>query len=316
MIKKGLMSVFAALVLLTFTACSPTEVTDMSYNLKYQDTDYAGTYTGGVQDKLPNGEGVFTFDDGENTFNYTGTWSAGNMSGKGKLTASKFLIKFTDVDRLGHFEGEVMEGVPEGKGTFSATTDEGIKYSYNGNFKNGKLNGFGEQRYEENEDFNDKIGTFTDNEFTPTSTELFAYLGENKDSKYGIRSMADAFLSAHKEIFVNHTSEGLDDLTDPEYRYEVYAKSPDKYGDKLLKLSGLHVVQAAEFEMFNYKEVTFILAQDENYNAYYIYYIGTTDVYEGDYISAYVLPLDYFTYKSVSGNEVWAIACAAANITK
>ncbi|PKM71497.1 MAG: hypothetical protein CVU91_13510 [Firmicutes bacterium HGW-Firmicutes-16] len=311
--RKLLPLAFALLLLLT--ACAATSAENKPYELTYQDVVYAGTYTGSIQDKLPNGEGTFTFDDGTNVFTYTGTWSEGKMSGSGKLVDSQFLIKFTENDRTGKYEGDTINGVPTGNGSFTATNSEGQKYCYTGNFKDGTFNGQGELKYEVEPDYI-QTGTFTNGDYTPTPKETFMFLGQKKGAKFGMRQLSADFLDSNADIFVVNSAEGLDALVDTEYRHEAYTKSPDKFGDKLIKQTALRITQISEFSTYNYDTVTFIIAGDVNYNYYYIYYIGSVDAYDGDYISAYLLPLDYFAFDNVGGGKTRAVACAAAYITK
>ncbi len=321
--KKNKVIVFASIGLVIIAGIiaailiipNRTHDTTMSYKLTYQDVDYTGTYTGTVQKKIPNGEGTFSFDDNNNVFTYNGEWSDGKLSGTGSLTDSQFLIHFSDIDRQGSYVGATTDGIPNGTGSFSATNDAGSKYCYTGAFQGGTFNGQGERKFE-NSSGKNEIGTFTAGDFTPSPKELFAYLGRGKNSNFGIRSMSADFLSAHEDIFTSHLLDGLDALTDTGFWREAYTKSPDKYGDKLIKLTSLKIDQIQEFKELNYDAITFMIANDSDYNVYYIYYIGSLDIYEGDYISAYLLPLDYFTYKNVNENDIWAIACAGAYITK
>ena len=107
---------------------------------------------------------------------------------------------------------------------------------------------------------------------------------------------------------------GTDIKIDSSFKYEAFAKNPQKFGNKLIKVYGLNVVQIFEYSLWGY-DVTFCLAEDSNYNMYYIYLLGYADnVYEGSNVTLTALPLDFFTYQSVLGHEVWAIACAAVSI--
>lgn len=311
---KKLIPVILALFML-LSACSPSHADNEPYDLTYQDVVYSGTYTGELQKKLPNGEGTFTFDDGANVFQYTGQWNKGQMSGSGKLTLSQYLIKFPDADRYGYFEGDTINGVPSGTGTFTAVNDAGKKYSYTGDFKDGTYNGQGARRFESDSSL-DQVGTFIDGNFTPTPREMFSYLGQFDSASFTITTLSSAFLDDHADIFPSDATEGLDTFVDSEYQIQAYTKSPDKYGDKLIKQSSLHITQIQEVAMFNYDAVTIIIALDSDLNPYYIYYLGSVDVYEGDDITAYLLPLDYFTYTNVAGRKIWATACAAAFISK
>jgi len=314
--KKTSLFVVIALMAALLTACGPTEVKNMDFQYEYQGINFAGTYTGGVDKKLPNGDGTFTAKGTSGDLTYVGWWADGKMTGDGKLTDAQFTIKFPDVERTGTYEGATLNGVPTGTGSFTAVSSDGVKYCYKGEFKNGTFDGQGTRTFEGEKNYKE-AGTYVAGVFTPTPKEFFDYLGICEDeSLFYVRPLSAQFLSNNGPLFTANTSDGLDAYVDTEYRPEAYTKSPDKYGDKLIHLNQLTIVQISEYERLNYPAVTFILATDENYNYYFIHYLGSVDAYKGDKISAYLLPLDYFTYKTTSETQNWAIAAAAAYVTK
>ena len=314
--KKLIILTLAVSLLISLAACGPTSVKDMDFQYEYQGVNYTGTYTGGVEKKIPNGEGTFTAKGSVGNVIYAGGWAAGKMTGAGKLTDAQFTIKFSDVTLTGAYEGATIDGVPAGKGSFTAVSSDGVKYCYTGDFKNGTFDGQGSRTFDGEKNYKE-AGTYTAGEFTPTPKEMFCYLGtSDNDALFSVRALSAQFLGNNANLFTSSTAEGLDAYVDTEYRPEVYTKSPDKYGDKLIHLNQLTIAQISENQCFNYPSVTFILATDANYHYYFIYYLGTADVYTGDKISAYLLPLDYFTYKTTAETQNWAIAAAAAYVTK
>jgi len=82
------------------------------------------------------------------------------------------------------------------------------------------------------------------------------------------------------------------------------------------RVTKLRIIQIFEQEKWGY-DTTFILAYDNNYNYYWINYLFYADeVFEGNRITLYALPLDYFTYEMAAGGQAWALACAAVYIHK
>ncbi|NLV86851.1 MAG: hypothetical protein GX025_06510, partial [Clostridiales bacterium] len=191
---------------------------------------------------------------------------------------------------------------------------DGNAYKYIGEFKDGIFNGAGQRTFED-EQLNE-YGAFKNGAFSPTPAEHFANLGQYNTAKYTITSKAYDFLSEHGKLFTTGFKSGLDEHLDSEFKHEAYTKSPDKYGDKLIFVPSLTITQMVEWESFGNQPVTYILASDSSYNIYYMHYLGTENVYVGDVINVYLLPLNHFTYESVSGNDIWAIACAVAYIEK
>lgn len=327
--KKLFALILAIALALSLAACAEkppiTEVTDMEYVLQYQDGEYAGTYTGGVTqlpaegkeapELLPDGEGVFSFDDGDVQLSYDGAWSAGEFKGNGKLTFSKYLIKFPDVDRFGLYEGDTVDGVAEGSGSFTAVNDSNAQYTYTGEFKNGIFDGQGSRVFDDDPD-ETETGTYTKGEFTPTLYEAVVYLGGDEYARFSVSDKSKSFLEAHSELFTSYDGNDLTEYLDSEWRLEAFTKNPRNFGDKLAKVDGLTIVQIFEYPFLNYENLTFILATDWNYNYYYTYFFGSADVYEGDTISMYTLPIDYMTYDTAAGAQNWAVANIAVTVSK
>ena len=76
----------------------------------------------------------------------------------------------------------------------------------------------------------------------------------------------------------------------------------------------LDVVQIIENDYWG-ADHTFCILEDSSYNVYYVNMYGfANNIYEGSRVTLTALPLDYFTYPNVAGEEVWAIACAGVII--
>lgn len=282
-------------------------------SVDYNGETYVGSYSGEAVDGVPNGVGSFNASSEEGYINYTGSWTDGIFSGEGYLESDLYVVHFLgDVDRMGEYKGDVLDGLPSGSGTFTAVNDAGVRYTYTGEWKNGLYNGFGKATFDA---FSNVLeGNFKDGEFAPTPLQFFVALGTGDDDGYEITDNAVAFLEKYPDVFKNNTTENTDIEFEENFKYEAFAKNPAKFGDKLIKISGLSVVQIFEYSDWGY-DYSFCIAQDSSYNVYYIYMFGyADDVYEGSKVTLTALPLAYFTYPNTAGNKIWAIACAAVSM--
>lgn len=111
------------LIILLLAACGeekPKEVKDMKHSISVNETTIGGTYSGTVLNELPEGEGTFISSEA-GVYEYIGGWTDGEMTGNGKLTANPFSITLNTGDkRNGEYSGDIVGGVPEGKGTFKS----------------------------------------------------------------------------------------------------------------------------------------------------------------------------------------------------
>lgn len=276
-------------------------------------TEYTGIYNGSVSGELPEGQGIFDSKDGNKTFKYDGNWKGGKVSGAGKVESNNFTIHFKDADSVGTYSGSVVDGKPSGKGEFTALDKDNDNYTYTGEWTNGLCNGTGTCKYKDAK-FEVKTGNFKDGEFLPTVSQYFAACGTGSNCKYEMSDTAEKFMNSHEKLFTDHNKANINKALSNGYSFAQYSKSPKSFDGKLTKISGLTVVQIQEDTYWG-ADRTFMIASSGE-QVYYINYIGKTNVITGDTITAYVMPLNYFTYKNTDNNDVWAVACAGALIEK
>lgn len=288
-------------------------VEEQQIELVYNEKEYQGTYGGELLNGLPNGMGKFSAIKEDEYLQYSGEWTNGLFSGSGYVKTNNFIVKMKTTDRHGEYEGEVLDGIPSGNGTFSAVNDLNEAYTYVGEWDSGMFNGQGTITYE----YRAFSGTFIDGEFCPTPYEIFRFAGEPDDGWYGftIQDKSREFLIDHSNLFTQNSEDGLGAFVDTTFSYRAYAKSPDLYGDQLIRQAKLHVAQIKEFDTFQNIRATEIIAVDTNENVYYVYYLGTVaNVYVNDSITMYALPLDFFAYETTERIDMPAVVCAAAYI--
>lgn len=290
------------------------QVTDMPLRIEYDGTQYDGLYTGSVNQSLPNGNGVFKYEDRDLFFDYSGNWSNGALSGNGTLYSNDATVHFMDLDRTGIYNGEVIDGVFCGQGTFSATNDEGIHYTYEGEWANGLWNGQGKQVYDSDDYFN-RIGYFKNGDFTPTVIEYFTSYGTAKNDSYTISDLAQSFIEKHENLFTTNSNTDIQSYVDTSFSYTQFSKNPSKYGDHLFKVTGLFIFQVFENDNYWGRDSTHFLAYDRNYNIYSGLLLNKSDkIVENKRITLYALPLDFSTYEGVDGNKHWALRFAAVYV--
>jgi len=293
----------------------PVQITDFPYTLKYEDEELEGLYTGSILNNAPDGIGEFTYENKGDYFEYSGGWKAGALSGEGTVESNCFMIHFPDVDRVGTFKGDVIDGIPNGNGDFAAINGENIEYDYTGEWKDGVYEGKGHLEYDSDEYWT-YDGDFRDSDFYPSVADLYVAWGTQKTSEFQISSKEYDFISSHENFFTGKMQEVDDAFISKDFKYEQFSKSPNAYELSLIKVSGLRVIQVFEYEAFGY-DLVYILANDSKYRVYNINMIGTApNIVEGSRIQFVGLPVDYFTYESVSGSDIWAIACIGIVVTK
>ena len=278
------------------------KVEGLAYRICIQDREIDGAYSGEMIDFVPNGIGRFRSED--NSVIYYGAWSSGVISGQGTLCDANYTVHFPDVDRAGSFEGDVIDGVPEGTGVFTATNDAGERYTYTGDWQNGTFEGLGTCTYE-NPDVKVEDGHFSNGLYTPDMYELARYLGSgDADLTYQVSKRAESFLKSHADLFPSEQAESLEAYFDRELDLKMIVKSPEKYGDEIVCVDNMQVVQIWENSLYQHESFTTMLLVDKaTYKDYvYVYYPSELpDAYENDTVMVYGIPLNASSYHTAAG---------------
>jgi len=286
-------------------------------SIVYQDVTHTGKYVGDVVDGIPSGTGDFTAAGDKGQLSYSGIWESGKITGPGKMDTDCYTVHFNDgAIRTGTYSGDILAGLAEGEGSFTARNSENSLYTYTGQWKNGLFHGQGVRYFPEEDDYRFE-GSFTAGDYTPNVAEFFRFYGTLPEHEYSVSSKAWSTLRAHPNVFLKNDASGTYVSIDNSFSYNAFTKNPSKYGDKLISVSSLRVVQIFEYEEYGYEYSFLILDRPYGDEVYYVRIFGHLDnIYEGDYVTLTALPLDYFTYPNVSGTSIWAIACAGVSIRK
>lgn len=287
------------------------KLSNYATKIKIGKNEYSGIYDGSCIDGKVNGKGKFVSDDSKCT--YDGEWKDGKINGDGYLECSNFIVHFKENDREGKYKGDVKNGTPEGKGTFSTKNSEGIDYTYNGYWKNGLYDGKGTLKFDD-EDASIMKGTFKKGEFKPHVKEFFESVSTFKSSKFTLQDKASAFLEKNEKLFLgkrtNDIKKSVHKLVDSKLTYNKYKNNPSKYGNKLMKIKGIICyIYHEELDPYNVKHV---IMTSNNYKDVYdiIFLTDKINIKENENITLYGLPLDYSTYTGTNGNSIWCIKVA------
>lgn len=297
------------------------EVKKQAYTLKYTNGDDSlkikGKYTGKVLNEKPDGKGTFIANKGKDYFYYKGNWKNGKMNKKGKLLFQNQKVDIIEESgpftKVGKYEGDIYNGKLSGNGRFDTENSSGIKWNYIGNFKNSAFDGQGKMTFDGGVY---REGTYTKGEFTPTVSEFFTTLGTSYDD-FTVSEKAKQFMNDNPNVFTDRSYDGSQ--IDTSFSYLEHKKNSANYGDKLISLSNLNVVQIEEFSKWNQKKVTFSILENANNTEerYYVFLIGEVPgVLDNDNVSMVGLPLTHFQYENVEGTMLDAAVIAGVNIVK
>lgn len=287
------------------------QVKELPVSIDLSGTSHDGVYSGTIKDGKITGTGEFKSDE----VNYIGEFENGKFSGSGELRKSTIIIHFKDVDRKGTYDGTTVNGLPEGNGSFTAKNDSGNKYTYTGEWKNGLYHGQGVRKFNK-KSFEVETGTFVDGVFAPTVKDVYITEGTFYQAEYGVNDKAGKVLDDCSDLFVGkRTNEILKQakkMTNKKLTYNKFKSDPQEHGDELMCFSGT-VNQVLKEEYDGYPRTYVIVSNGEKiYNITFL--VENIKIKEGEKCTICGLPLDYFTYKTVSNYNMWAIKIAGVYV--
>lgn len=305
--RKLRMIIVCCLVL--FVACMlcgcQKEVTDSAITISVDGSNVSGLFTGTLENGIPNGNGTFTSDDEK--YVYSGEWENGAPVGEGTLHYDGYTVHYPDSELVGVFDGDVVNGIPNGIGTYSTVNSAGISYVYTGEWADGVYNGEGRITFDA-DDVCDRIGNFTKGDFDPSPKDLVKSYGtrHGNNLNFEISQLSADFINSHEDLFPTADLDTIKELTDTSIELKDISKNPGKFGDKFMKISSATVVQINEVEtgFERIPTVSQIIIYDNSDwdSIYYVLYYGELEtVFDGDRITCYGLPVAYSSYENVGG---------------
>lgn len=318
---KKIIFVLTALFLLLCSGCTKN-VSDHDLSVTFQEQDITGKYTGQLIDNVATSDNAtFTYKNGDDYLNYTGPFKDGKFIGNGTLETNFLTVHFNDSDRVGEYKGDVVDGIPKGNGSFTATNDEDETYTYTGEWDNGIFNGYGE-RFLENIKSIKAAGTWVNGEFTPTKVEYLKFLGQDipddeTDTPFTMSDETVEFIESHDSIFPTDNFESIKNLVDTSIEFKHLMKNINNYSQKLIKYDKGYVLSINENNSYG-REASIIQVGDlYGTEFYYIYYFGKLDdIFKGDTVLIYGLPLGTTHFTNLGNTTTQGIVMLGSYFVK
>lgn len=254
----------------------------VSISLLDQTIEVDGLYTGPLKDGKAHGKGTFSVDNEDGGISYKGLFSNGQINGAGTLCLS-----------MGEDGELIMEGT----------------------FKQGGLDGYGVTTFNfEGETILWK-GTYTNGVFTPTAGEKFDYLGQvDLLGLFALPQEMIAYIDSHPKLFPVADPTVIKSMKYQSFEYRQFTKTRKQNDMGLIKLE-LYAMQVSEdFSEDINQTVTSLSAADKDENVYAIFYLGSSEVLDGDRITVYALPVATSSYDNIGGGTTNVIVLAACYI--
>ena len=234
--------------------------------------------------------------------------------GEKEVTAKELSITLPSGERQGSYTGTLVDGIPNGLGIFESVNDEGIQWTYEGEFVNGSFDGIGKTTWENGQM---QEGTYSNGLWTPTYGEWLKSFSEQAGIKIPEKTLN--FINENEALFQEKDVDLLQQKSEAGISYKMITKEPSAYGEKFIRIDDLAVIQiftgqiSADAESQKWTEV---LAIDQDWNIYEMCMLGELpDVYEGDTLSAsYGVVLGNSSYEKAGGgfaNSILIALCYA-----
>lgn len=250
--------------------------------------EYKGTYEGALTDGLADGEGTFISTDDGGEWRYTGEFTKSVISGAGKVENKQITVLVSpDLERIGQYTGELLDGLPEGEGVFLTQNAGGENWTHTGSFQKGLFHGRGRQEWESGQVLECEYVEF--GQAHSQGIRGGDYVRQKKTSS----DQAAAFLEAHPDLFPAESAEAAAAYTNTQLEVKRVVRAPEEYGSELLRLNACEVLWIQDgmldFTKFSY----FVcISYDALDSCVIIIPEKRSDIAISDKITVYGLPID------------------------
>ena len=157
----------------------------------------------------------------------------------------------------------------------------------------------------------------TANSSNSSVLQFFESLQDNDAIPFTITEKAKKMLREHENLFLGNTEHNLSSYTDIALEYKVLTKNIDKHGDKLVNLAEAYVLSIDETQIDDETTFSELHLLDLDGSSFYVLSLAEYDnIFEGDYVCAYALPLGETSFDNISGGTTLAIVLAGCYIEK
>ena len=219
------------------------------------------------------------------------------------------------ITRTGTYTGELVDGVPNGKGIFTSTNDAGEPWSYTGDFKDGVFHGYGVASWENSDAF--EAGKYVNGVFTPDTLDLLVTLSSYSNGAIELSENTMTFIGENLDIFpvlTDEANEKAAEFVNDELSYKMLEKSIASYEGQLIHSDAAEVTQIEEISLYGHTLTTMIL-RDAEYNFYVMYYDGALpDVFRDSAVRFTALPVTVSGFENAGGGWTPAIVLVGSSV--
>jgi len=283
---------------------------DLPLSLVWDDIPYTGAYSGELTADLAHGQGVFRGKSATGlSLALEGRWKRGVL-GKGNAQADLYTTLWQGRERPGQYEGQIQNGLPQGKGTFCSRDDVG-EFTYTGQWEDGVFHGTGTLAYDGNANYV-RQGTFTKGGFTPSYFEALNTVG-SYEPRFTVTAEQQAFLEQFPGLWDEEDdrrnylkSEYSKILNYRLYHYQIF-RSPEKFENTWMRLNSFRLIDRREVTFDNGMTIHTLTAVDPTYSyTFQCYLVGEIpeDLRQRSHLDMYATPLGLSEYTNSLGQSV------------
>ena len=298
------------------------EAQELPWELVRGGSRYTGTYTGSLDTAGPEGEGLFVgVNAAGQCFCWDGGWSGGEIAGTGVLTDDACITSVEGRETAGAYAGDGRDALPDGEGAFTGETEDGVPFTYTGEWKTGLMDGAGALSYDA-ENLYTRTGTFSAGCFAAGRLETLVSLG-TCEPRFTLTDEQLAFLAAaddlweredHQEFFTS-AYQALRDKS--AYIAQCFSDDSFRTEPYWMEIYGLRILTARTGALIpGGAEMTYIFAYDRNgvYPCVVIVPGSVDRLARGNSFHVYAVPLAVSPYVNTLGETRECLVLLAGDI--
>ena len=158
----------------------------------------------------------------------------------------------------------------------------------------------------------------SDKSSSSTPIDIYNKLSKISSIDFTINAKAKTFITEHPNLFPAKSISDCNNYVNYSIEYKHLSKNVENYGDSMVCVNAnISEIRELKPEKTGFKDIiTEMSLMDDNFNYFLVYYIGSIDLYEGDSVTIYGIPLGMAVGENAMGGTATAATIAASAMTK
>lgn len=148
-----------------------------------------------------------------------------------------------------------------------------------------------------------------------SAADIYQVISDNSSElgmEFDISEDSIAFINEHPDFFPGNDDEIMSNYVDYSVKYRQLDKNIEDYDNVLVSIFG-EVIDIEEHKEENFALTYVHVIDNTDYENFVFIYLGELkDVYKGDYVDAYLLPLGMVSFENMEARYTNAAFCAGA----